>query len=126
MNLRVPGLPPIRANARRLEQVFINLIGNAIKYTPEGGQIDVSLSEDHDFVVLQVRDTGIGIPPKDQPHIFDKFYRVESDETVSIAGTGLGLSIVKTIIEKHKGRVWVESEVGQGSAFTVLLPKYAA
>ena len=126
LKLNVPSLPLIMGNARRLEQVFINLIGNAIKYTPDGGRIDVSLSEDHNFLVLQVRDTGIGIPPEHQPRIFDKFYRVESEETISIAGTGLGLSIVKTIVEKHKGRVWVESEVGQGSIFTVLLPRHVA
>jgi len=126
LTLNVPTtLPVVLGNTRRLEQVVANLISNAIKYTPDGGKIDVSLNEDHEFLVMQVRDNGIGIPPQDQPRIFDKFYRVESDATVSISGTGLGLSIVKTIVEKHKGRVWVDSEPGKGSAFTVLLPKHA-
>ena len=119
-------LSPFLGNGRRLAQVVANLVGNAIKYTPEGGHVGVSLDEDDDFVVLRVRDSGIGIRPEDQLRIFDKFYRVESDETLEIGGTGLGLSIVKTIVEKHKGRVWVESEVGAGSVFSVLLPKYAA
>jgi len=119
-------LPHILGHGRRLEQVVANLIGNAIKYTPEGGRIEVSLREDGEFAVLRVRDTGIGITPEDQARIFDKFYRVETDATLAIAGTGLGLSIVKSIVEKHKGRVWVDSEPGVGSVFTVVLPKYAA
>ena len=115
----------VQGNARRLEQVIANLIGNAIKYTPEGGKIEVVLKEDGDFLVLQVRDNGIGISVEDQHHIFDKFYRVESEATQNIGGSGLGLSIVKAIAEKHQGRVWVESELGKGSTFTMLLPKQA-
>ncbi|HET7091515.1 MAG TPA: ATP-binding protein [Anaerolineae bacterium] len=126
LSVDVSPLPKILGNGRRLEQVVANLVGNAIKYTPEGGRIDVSLQEDGEFVVLRVRDTGIGITPEDQSRIFDKFYRVETDATLAIAGTGLGLSIVKSIVEKHKGRVWVDSEPGVGSVFTVVLPKYAA
>ena len=126
LNVEIHDRPMILGNGRRLAQVVSNLVGNAIKYTPEGGQIDAALREDGDFVLLEVRDTGIGILAEDQHRVFDKFYRVESDETATIAGTGLGLSIVKSIVEKHKGRVWVESELGAGSAFTVLLPKYAA
>lgn len=72
--------------------------------------------------MLRVTDSGIGIPPEEQLHIFDKFYRVQSEETASIGGTGLGLSIVKSVVERHGGRVWVESAPGQGSTFTVLLP----
>ncbi len=126
LNTEINGRPVILGNTRRLSQVVANLVGNAIKYTPDGGQIDVALRESADFVLLEVRDNGIGISAEDQHRIFDKFYRVESDATLAIVGTGLGLSIVKSIVEKHKGRVWVESEVGVGSAFTVLLPKYAA
>jgi two-component system NtrC family sensor kinase len=126
LTLRTPALPNILGNARRLEQLIANLVGNAIKYTPEGGAIAVSLSEDHEFLVLQVKDNGIGIPAEHQPHIFEKFYRVESEATWKIVGTGLGLSIVKTIVERHQGRVWVESEPGTGSTFTVLLPKMIA
>jgi len=122
--VEVPDLPPVLGNQRRLDQVAANLIGNAIKYTPDQGRISISLREDDGFLILQVRDSGLGISLEDQRHIFDKFYRVESDATAKISGTGLGLSIVKAIIKKHSGRVWVESELGQGSTFTVLLPQY--
>jgi signal transduction histidine kinase len=84
----------------------------------------VVLREQGDFLVLQVRDDGIGIAVEDQRHIFDKFYRVHSEETDNIGGTGLGLAIVKAIVEKHGGRVWAESAPGHGSVFSVLLPKY--
>jgi signal transduction histidine kinase len=120
----VPELPPVLGNQRRLDQVVVNLISNAIKYTPDNGGINISLREDDGFLILQVHDSGIGISLEDQRHIFEKFYRVESDATAKISGTGLGLSIVKAIIKKHSGRVWVESELGQGSTFTVLLPQY--
>ena len=100
------------------------MIGNAIKYTPEHGRIEIDLHEDAGFIVLQVSDTGLGISTEDQRRIFDKFFRVESEETLQVVGSGLGLSIVKAIAEKHGGRVWVHSQLGQGSTFTVLLPKY--
>jgi len=125
LTVNVPDLSPVSGNLRRLEQVVANLISNAIKYTPDGGRIDIGLREDDGFLILQVSDSGIGISLEDQRHIFDKFYRVESEATEKISGTGLGLSIVKAIIKKHSGRVWVESELGRGSTFTVLLPRYA-
>jgi two-component system phosphate regulon sensor histidine kinase PhoR len=117
-----PDLPPLMGNPRRLEQVVTNLLTNAIKYTPPGGQIQVILKLQGTYLMLRVEDNGIGIPLEDQPHVFDKFYRVQSKDTAEIMGTGLGLSIVKSVVEKHGGRVWVESQPGQGSAFTVLLP----
>ncbi len=123
LSLNTPELSPVLGNQRRLEQVVANLIGNAIKYTPDHGRIDIALHEDDGFLVLQVSDTGIGISLEDQRRIFDKFYRVESEATERISGTGLGLSIVKAIVKKHSGRVWVESELGKGSTFTVLLPR---
>ena len=116
-------LPHAIADKILLRQVFVNLIGNAIKYTPDKGCISISLREDDGFLILQVRDSGIGISLEDQRHIFEKFYRAESEATAKISGTGLGLSIVKAIIKKHSGRVWVESELGQGSTFIVLLPQ---
>jgi signal transduction histidine kinase/FixJ family two-component response regulator len=125
LNVNAPGLPPVLGNRHRLDQVVTNLISNAIKYTPDRGRIEVSLHQDDGFLVLQVSDTGIGISLDDQRRIFDKFYRVESEATEQISGTGLGLSIVKAIVKKHAGRVWVHSELGKGSAFTVLLPRYA-
>ncbi|MDW8065648.1 MAG: ATP-binding protein [Anaerolineae bacterium] len=116
-----PHLPPVRGDPRRLEQVFLNLLSNAVKYTPPGGRITLRAHEQENYIVIQVSDTGVGIPPSDLPHIFSKFYRVqrEGDNT---EGTGLGLAIVKSIVERHGGRVWAESEVGKGSTFTVLLP----
>jgi signal transduction histidine kinase len=125
LRVNAPDLPPVLGNQRRLEQVAANLIGNAIKYTPDHGSIDVVLREDDGFLVLEVSDTGIGIPLEDQRRVFDKFYRVESDATEKISGTGLGLSIVRAIVKKHSGRVWVQSKLGTGSTFTVLLPRYA-
>jgi signal transduction histidine kinase len=106
-----------------LEQVVSNLVSNAVKYTPYKGTIDVNASSNDQFVVVSVKDNGIGIPLAEQPFIFDKFYRVQSEETAGISGTGLGLSIVKSIVEKHFGRTWVESEPGRGSNFVFILPK---
>jgi len=115
-------LPPVMGDPRRLGQVLSNLIGNAIKYTPEEGQVTVEGSFSHGEIVVHVRDTGIGIPLVDQPRIFDKFYRVERPETASIKGTGLGLAITRSIVENHGGHIWVESELNAGSTFTFTLP----
>jgi len=117
-----PDLPVIMGSARRLEQVTANLLNNAIKYTPDGGKIKATLKAEGAYVMLSVADNGIGIPLEDQPYIFSKFYRVQNEATASIIGSGLGLSIVKTVVDKHGGRVWVESAPGQGSIFSVLLP----
>lgn len=112
----------VYGNATRLRQVLDNLVSNAIKYTPEGGQIEIDLEKQTGRAVLRVRDTGIGISPEDQLHIFERFYRAHNNYTQNIEGTGLGLSIVKSIVERHNGRIWVESELGQGSTFVVVLP----
>ena len=104
----------------RLRQMVDNLLSNAIRYTPRGGAIRVSIKSEIDQVILQIQDTGPGIPPSDQPYIFDKFYRASN--VPDIPGSGLGLAIVKTIVENHQGRVWVDSTPGQGSTFTVVLP----
>ncbi|MBN1178890.1 MAG: response regulator [Anaerolineae bacterium] len=117
-----PNLPLIRGNHRRLQQVMENLVSNAIKYTPEGGWIAVEATSDKTYIVVRVADSGIGIPLADQPYIFERFYRVESEETETIQGTGLGLTIVKSAVEKHGGRIWVESRPGVGSVFTFVLP----
>jgi signal transduction histidine kinase len=116
-------LPAVLGNPVRLRQVFINLVDNAIKYTPEGGQIEVSVHEEGGHAVVRVSDDGIGIPLDDQPHIFDKFYRA-SGVSSEYEGTGLGLSIVKSIVEMHGGRIWVESRPGEGTAFIVMLPAF--
>jgi len=119
-------LPLVQGNPRRLRQVMDNLLGNAVKYTQEGGWIAVSAVEDERHIVVHVADNGLGIHQAQQPYIFDKFYRVKSDETADIKGTGLGLAIVKAVIEKHKGRVWVESRPGVGSVFSFVLPTLKA
>jgi two-component system, OmpR family, phosphate regulon sensor histidine kinase PhoR len=125
LSVNAPDLPPVLGNRRRLEQAAANLIGNAIKYTPDHGSINVALRADNGCLVLEVSDTGIGISLEDQRRVFDRFYRVESEATEPISGTGLGLSIVRAIVKKHAGRVWVRSELGRGSTFTVLLPRCA-
>jgi two-component system phosphate regulon sensor histidine kinase PhoR len=109
----------------RLRQVISNLIGNAIKYTPAGGEIGATVQVKDGIALLSIEDNGIGIPPADLPYIFDKFYRVEAQETADIQGTGLGLAICKSVVEKHGGRIWAESERGKGSIFRVALPRLA-
>lgn len=113
----------IEGDPARLGQVVENLVSNAIKYTPVGGQITVGchINADH-TVTITVEDTGLGIPHDDIPHLFEKFYRVNTEEHQSTEGTGLGLSIVQTIVEQHHGTIWVESTLGEGSCFNVCLP----
>jgi len=115
-------LPLIRGSLRRLSQVMDNLVNNAIKYTQEGGWIVVTAKEDDGHVVVNVSDNGFGVPHEEQHRIFEKFYRVESEDLSGIDGTGLGLAIVKAVVDKHNGRVWVESQHGVGSTFSVVLP----
>jgi two-component system, OmpR family, phosphate regulon sensor histidine kinase PhoR len=114
-------LPNIFGNPVRLRQMVGNLLGNAVKYTPNGGQISLKSWEKTGQVIIRIRDNGPGIPTGDQPYIFDKFYRA-SNISSDIPGTGLGLAIVKSIVENHQGRIWVNSAVGQGTSFTVVLP----
>jgi PAS domain S-box-containing protein len=118
-----PQVSLIHADRNSMEGIFMNLISNAIKYTPEGGKIWVTLGEEGGFVKATVSDTGIGLKKEDIPRIFDKFYRVKTTETRQIVGTGLGLSIVKSIVDAHLGSISVESEEGGGATFTVLFPK---
>lgn len=114
--------PLVSADENRLRQVMRNLVGNAIKYTPDGGQVTVTLEVSASEAAMHVRDTGYGIPAADLPFIFDKFYRVQNEATQDIEGNGLGLAIVKSIAEQHGGQVQVESTEGQGSCFSVRLP----
>ncbi|MDE3088268.1 MAG: HAMP domain-containing protein [Chloroflexota bacterium] len=110
----------------RLKELFLNLVDNAIQYTPAGGEVKLSLERDAEWVRVTVADTGVGIPAQDLPRIFDRFYRADKararDPSSDLGGTGLGLSIVKTIVDAHGGRIDVTSEVGKGSTFTVALP----
>lgn len=114
-------IPVLRANPTRLRQVLDNVVGNAIKYSHTNGEVKISVHSEADQIILQVVDQGPGISPSDQPHIFDKFYR-GSNISSEIAGSGLGLAIVKTIVESHQGRIWLESTVGKGSSFFIVLP----
>lgn len=116
-------LPALRANPVRLRQVLDNVVGNAIKYSHDQGEVTVAMRAEDDQIIVQVTDNGPGIPAKDQAHIFDKFYR--GSNISSKAGSGLGLAIVKSIVEAHQGRMWVESTVGKGSTFFVILPVLA-
>jgi two-component system phosphate regulon sensor histidine kinase PhoR len=123
LSVLLPDNPePLVGDAEKLSQVLINLLDNAIKYTPEGGKINLEVQQTQDTIEIAVNDTGIGIPKKDLPRIFERFYRVDQARSRELGGTGLGLSIVKHIIEAHGGRVCVESEIGKGSRFTVILP----
>jgi two-component system phosphate regulon sensor histidine kinase PhoR len=119
-------LPHIMADQGRLEQVVINLLENAIKYTPENGAVRLYGEDSGEFVRISVADTGIGIPFKDQPRIFERFYRVDEARTREQGGTGLGLAIAKHIIQLHGGSVSVLSELGKGSVFSFTVKKAAA
>lgn len=114
-------LPPLRANPIRIRQMMDNLVGNAIKYTPAQGNVRVCLSTEENQIILQVTDSGPGIPPGEQNRVFEKFYRA-SNAPENVSGSGLGLAIVKSIVDSHQGRVWVVSTVGKGSSFFVVLP----
>jgi two-component system NtrC family sensor kinase len=114
-------LPRTMGNPIHLRQMIDNVIDNAIKYTPAGGIIQVQCQTEGSQIILQVIDSGVGIPPLDLPYIFDKFYRA-SNVACEVVGTGLGLAIVKSIVENHQGRVWVDSNLGQGAIFTIVQP----
>ncbi|NJN92732.1 MAG: PAS domain S-box protein [Anaerolineales bacterium] len=118
-----PDFPPIQGDYERLQEVLTNLIGNAIKYSPEGGLIKVGgMVLENNLIRLYISDQGIGISPGDQEQIFDRFYRVDNRLTRQTPGTGLGLFLVKAVVEAHGGRVGVQSSPGQGSTFWIELP----
>jgi signal transduction histidine kinase len=114
----------VQGDVDRLGQVLDNLVSNAIKYSPDGGTVEISAEGKGEEVVLSVSDTGIGISPEDQSRLFQRFFRVRSAETRKISGSGLGLSIAKTIVDAHGGRLLVESQPGKGSRFAVILPAW--
>ncbi len=115
--------PKVLADAKRISQVFLNLLDNAIKYTPEAGSIKIRIFSKDKFVQVDISDTGIGIPEKDLSRIFERFYRVDKARSRGLGGTGLGLSIVKHIILAHNGQVWVNSKEGFGSTFSFTIPQ---
>jgi two-component system phosphate regulon sensor histidine kinase PhoR len=113
-------LPLVLADAPRLEQVLVNLIHNAVKFTPPGGKINLTAEQDERYIRFGVQDTGAGIPPEMLPRIFERFYK--ADRARSSGGTGLGLSIARHLVEAHGGKIWAESQEGQGSYFYFTLP----
>jgi PAS domain S-box-containing protein len=116
------GLPAFSGDRGGVEAIFVNLISNAIKYTPKGGKIEITLHQAGRDIRFKAVDTGIGIPPEDLDRIFEKFYRIKTEQTRSISGSGLGLSIVKGIVDAHNGSIHVESEKGKGTTFIVSMP----
>ncbi len=118
-----PDFPPVWGDPERLREVLSNLVSNAVKYSPEGGQVWIGGRTDQTGVTIYVADQGIGIPPEEQDRIFHRFHRIESGLHRRTEGTGLGLYLVKAIIEAHGGRVWVESAPGRGSIFMFTLPR---
>lgn len=115
-------LPEIQGDSQRLEQVLTNLIGNAIKFSPAGKTVDISACQQDNYILIQVKDYGIGIPEVDLEQIFSRYYQANNKVEHTAKGSGLGLYIAKKVIEGHNGRIWAESQVGQGSTFNVTLP----
>lgn len=123
----IPGdASKLEADRALLQQAILNLVENAVKYTPSNGKIHIAAVHQGDAILISVQDTGIGVAPLDLPHLFEKFYRSGRREAYQQRGTGLGLAIVKSIAERHGGRVWVESQLGKGSTFYFLIPMVQA
>ncbi len=118
------GLPLIYADRDRINQVIMNLLDNAIKFTDAGGNINISAKRADDFCLIEISDTGVGIPQSELPHVFDKFYQVESSMTRQRGGIGLGLPICKELIKAHGGDIWVSSSLGKGTTFSLTIPLY--
>ena len=112
----------IEIDTDKMTQVIDNILNNAIKYSPDGGKITVSMKTTDDQMILSISDQGLGIPKEDLPKIFDRFYRVDKARSRAQGGTGLGLAIAKEIIKQHNGFIWAKSEYGKGSTFTIVLP----
>jgi signal transduction histidine kinase len=117
-------LDRIKADQGQMERVFLNLLSNAAKFTPENGRITIDIEDKNDDIQFSIEDTGIGIPPQDIQKVFQEFFRADNALDQKIKGSGLGLSLVKKIIEAHKGRIWFDSALDKGTRFTFTLPKY--
>ena len=125
LSVSIPeNIPKVAGSRDKLEQVFVNIISNAVKYTDNGGKVTVYAGEMYDYVFVKVIDTGMGIPEEDLPFIFDRFYRVDKARSRAAGGTGLGLAIAKEIVESHGGKISVTSKVGEGTEFAINLPVY--
>jgi Signal transduction histidine kinase len=120
---RVPASPVMaRFDRERIVQLLTNLVGNGLKFTPRGGDLLVGLTDTPDGAILQVRDSGPGIPPAELPHVFERFFRGTNVGEARASGSGLGLAIARSIVEMHDGQIEVASSVGEGATFTVHLP----
>ena len=115
-------LPEVDGDRERIEQVIMNIVSNAIKYTPDGGQIDITAGMEDKQVFVRISDNGIGIPQKDLPRLFERFYRVDKARSRASGGTGLGLSIAKEILNQHHGEIAIDSVYGEGTTVTITLP----
>jgi signal transduction histidine kinase len=115
-------LPQISVDREKMELVVQNLLENAVKYTPEGGMIDVSLSRNDTSVVFKIKDNGVGIPESQQDRIFTKFFRSDNVIRMETEGSGLGLYTTKNIVEAHKGKIWFDSKEGEGTTFYFTIP----
>jgi signal transduction histidine kinase len=128
LNIACSAVPPIDADPNRLRIVLDNLVSNAIKFTPPGGEIIIGCSaiqgtlDRPAFISIWVADTGVGIPLEEQTQIWDRFYQGQQNLDAEVDGLGIGLAITKALIEAHGGRIWVDSTVGEGTTFTILLP----
>lgn len=122
LQVRVPKEPVyVMADPLRLKQIFLNLVNNALTYTPEGGSVTISAKLRKDAYEFDVADTGIGMKKSEIPRIFERFYRIDKDRSRNSGGTGLGLAIVKHLVEAHEGTISVHSKQGKGTTFTVSL-----
>ena len=115
-------LEPILADSRRLSQVFDNLVSNAVKYNRDGGTVEIDVTNEQDSVLVKVHDTGMGVAVEDQARVFERFFRSRAGLRKKIEGSGLGLAIAQAIVQKHRGRIWLESEPGDGTTFFFTLP----
>jgi signal transduction histidine kinase len=124
LELRIPTeLSSVHADPHKLTRVFINLLWNAIKFTPQGGRVVISAKSQESDILIEVADTGAGIHKEHQDKIFEKFFQSDHALGAETGGAGIGLAIVKEIIDGHNGKIWVESEIGKGSTFAFTLPK---
>lgn len=115
-------IPDVNGDRERIEQVITNIVSNAVKYTPDGGKIDMLVGTSGKNVFVRVADNGIGIPEKDLPRLFDRFYRVDKARSRESGGTGLGLSIAQEILNQHKGSIEISSEYGKGTSVLITIP----
>ena len=115
--------PPVAGDVDKIRQVLVNLVENAVKYSPDGGRVEVGVDRSGHFVRFTVTDEGLGIPPGEQRRIFEKFHRLDPNQTRGVGGTGLGLYISDELVRLMHGQIWVTSEVGKGSSFAVELPR---